>query len=252
VALKNYTNYNEGLNNYFYINGKYYSSAAIFSINYWQVIFLNSEYYADNQAVLEELYSLFAIDTSKTKSIIKDSNGKLINAGEILKKKIIREKDVQNANKCDQSVETFLRNRLKEIAADGTYAPGELVPMWSVTELLRAYLPDSFYMYVTSTPELLHGGGFTEIVNGTSELPNAIFRNITSNVANFFYETNSQVTEAKHINSRTYLTIKRQNEPMNSSNFDAVAFTMPARQVSLVNFEPRLDYAKKYALDSFH
>ena len=111
--------------------------------------------------------------------------------------------------------------------------------MWSVTELLRAYLPDSFYLYVTSTPELLHGKGFTEIVNGTSQLPNTIIRNITENAKS-------------HTAGRTHLQMRMQNGTRRPAEFDSVAFTIPARQVSLVDFYPGLECAKKYALDSFH
>ena len=147
---------------------------------------------------MEELYNLFGIDTAKENSIIKDENGNLINPGTVLKEKILRKEDIIAAENCSQSVEMFLRTRLKDISVDGTYAPVELVSMWSVTELLRAYLPDSFYMYVTSTPELLHGAGFTEIVNGTSQLTQTIFTNITTNQRNFHYQPHSQVLEANH------------------------------------------------------
>ena len=95
---------------------------------------------------MEELYNLFGIDTAKENSIIKDENGNLINPGTVLKEKILRKEDIIAAENCSQSVEMFLRTRLKDISVDGTYAPVELVSMWSVIELLRAYLPDSFYM----------------------------------------------------------------------------------------------------------
>ena len=101
------------------------------------------EYKDNNGAVLEELYTLFGIDTTKEHSIIKE-HGKLINAGSVLREKILRPKDFNEAKFNGDSVERYLRSRLKEISSAGTYAPVELVAMWSVTELLRAYLPDSF------------------------------------------------------------------------------------------------------------
>ena len=165
----------------------------------------------------------------------------------------MRPKDFNEAKFNGDSVERYLRSRLKEISSYGTYAPVELVAMWSVTELLRAYLPDSFYMYVTSTPELLHGGNFTEIVNGTSVLPDILLQNITNTAINFKLLFNSQVLEATHTeNDKTFLKLKKSNVGVESEDFDKVAFTVPARQVSLIKFSPLLDYAKQYALDSFH
>ena len=108
-------------------------------------------------------------------------------------------------------------------------------------------------MYVTSTPELLHGGNFTEIVNGTSVLPDILLQNITNTAINFKSLFNSQVLEATHTeNDKTFLKLKKSNVEVESEEFDKVAFTVPARQVSLIKFSPLLDYAKQYALDSFH
>jgi len=232
VPLTNFTNYNEGQNSYYFLNGKYYSSKA---------------YHDNNVDILEELYSLFNIDTTKENSIIKDDDGHLINAGSVLKEKILRKEDIAAAENCSQSVEMFLRDRLQAIAGNGTYAPMELVTMWSVTELLRAYLPDSFYMYVTSTPELLHEEGFTEIINGTSQLADILFSNISATAKHFQYLPNTPVSEARHAGGRVHLTTNHTTQL-----FHKVAFTIPARQVSLVKFTPSLEYNKKYALDTFH
>ena len=204
-------------------------------------------YHDNNVDVLEELYALFNIDTTKENSIIKDDDGHLINAGAVLKQKILRKEDIEAAENCSQSVEMFLRDRLQAIEGSGTYAPMELVAMWSVTELLRAYLPDSFYMYVTSTPELLHEEGFTEIVNGTSQLANILFSNISATAKQLQYLPSSPVSEASYDGGVVHLTTNHS-----SLHLHSVVFTIPARQVSLIKFTPLLGYNKKYALDTFH
>ena len=81
-----------------------------------------SAYHANNTAVLKELYTLFGIDTTKDNSIIKDEKGHLINAGAVLREKIMRKEDIIQAENCSQSVETFLKTQLKNIVSDGTCA----------------------------------------------------------------------------------------------------------------------------------
>ena len=66
------------------------------------------------------------------------------------------------------------------------------------------------------------------------------------------YESDSQVIAANHKAGQTHLLIKMQIGTRRTAEFDSVAFTILARQVSLLNLYPRLEYAKKYALDSFH
>ena len=72
--------------------------------------------------MLKELYTLFGIDTTKDNSIIKDEKGHLINAGAVLREKIMRKEDIIQAENCSQSVETFLKTQLKNIVSDGTCA----------------------------------------------------------------------------------------------------------------------------------
>ena len=128
---------------------------------------------------------------------IKDGKGNLINPSDILWDEIMHE-DLVKACLEEESLERFLRTQLKQKGY-----PQELVSLWSVIEIARAFLHGSFYQWVEDGFETFErkarvfGLGFSEIVNGTEVLPQTILKNITNQPIkkNAEIEYNKKVTK---------------------------------------------------------
>ena len=143
--------------------------------------------------------------------------------------------------------------------------PQELVSLWSVVEIARAFLHGSFYQWVEDGFESFErkpnarvfGLGYSEIRNGTWTLPDTIFKNITNREES---DRNADIAFNKKI---VKVSIKKgenveieykdtQNQKLEKNTYDKVILTAPARPASLIKFSPPLAYNKTYALNSFH
>jgi len=243
VKLDSFTNTNDGENSYYYLNGKYYSSKG---------------YANSSQDVLKDVYEMFGMKTNGVHGEkIKDGKGNLINPSDILWDEIMHE-DLVKACLEEESLERFLRTQLKQKGY-----PQELVSLWSVIEIARAFLHGSFYQWVEDGFETFErkarvfGLGFSEIVNGTEVLPQTIFKNITSQPVKKNAELvyNKKVVKVL-INEENKVELEYDDSITESmgekKSFDKVVMTPTPRAVSFIRFSPPLEYDKTYALNSFH
>ena len=101
--------------------------------------------------------------------VLQDEDGKLLNPSDILWDKVMHE-DLVKACQEEESLERFLRNQLTKQGL-----PQELVSLWSVVEIARAFLHGSFYQCVEDGFEVFEhkarvfGLGFSEIVNASNK-----------------------------------------------------------------------------------
>jgi len=236
VKLDYFTNTNDGENSYFFLNGKYFSAKG---------------YSNKTQDILREIYEIFGMTG------IKDKDGNLVNPSDILWDKVMHE-DLVKACSEEESLERFLRTQLKKLGY-----PQELVPLWSVIEIARAFLPGSFYQWVEDGFEeyerkpRVFGLGFSEVVNGTQVLPDTIFKNITNQAEkkNAEIEYNKKVVKVViKDDQKVELEYKDSTSEISAGKktFDKVIMTPTPRAVSFIKFSPPLEYAKTYALNSFH
>eukprot|EP00090_Calanus_glacialis_P023079 TRINITY_DN35516_c0_g1_i1.p1 TRINITY_DN35516_c0_g1~~TRINITY_DN35516_c0_g1_i1.p1 ORF type:complete len:339 (-),score=49.14 TRINITY_DN35516_c0_g1_i1:223-1215(-) len=145
----------------------------------------------------------------------------------------------------DETFYKLYERKLKELQR-----PLELIPLWSVMELRRAFLYKSSYRDLLCQEKK----PFTEVVNGTSVLPENIFRNITNQEfrRNISMHKNSAVDQIT-VNANNTVTIhyKKNGEKIQKA-FDKVILTPTSRMVSNIKFSPRLAYNKTYGMDSLH
>lgn len=237
VKLDSFTNTNDGANSYYFLNNTYFSAKG---------------YSNKTQDILKEIYTMFDMKTEGPMSkSIKDEEGKLLNPSDILWDKVMHE-DIVKACREEESLERFLRKQLEKLAY-----PQELVSLWSVIELARAFLHGSFYQWVEDGNEVyeakarVFGLGYSEIVNGTQVLPETIFKNITNQPEkkNAEIEYNKKVVKVV-INEEQKVELEYADN--SNQTFDKVIMTPTPRVVSFIKFSPPLDYAKTYALNSFH
>ena len=253
VKLDSFTNTNDGENSYYFLNGKYFSAKGLLYGTVQRLYKCIPGYANKTQSILKEIYEIFGMSTEGPKSTsIKDADGKLANPSDILWSKVMHE-DLVRACREEQSLERFLRKRVQQLGY-----PEELVALWSVVELVRAFLPGSFYQWVEDGFDeyerkplaRVFGLGFSEVVNGTSVLPETIFRNITNQSA----AKNAKILYNKKV-TKVSITKDKKVEVVyadGNQTFDRVILTAPPRPVSFIKFSPPLEYAKTYALNSFH
>ena len=87
---------------------------------------------------------------------------------------------------------------------------------------------------------------FVEIVNGSSVLPETIFKKLKK-FQKFHYKFDTRVE--KVVDAQTVSVISTKNLSVSG---DYAIVTPPARSVTLMTFDPPLPYMKKHALDSLN
>ena len=146
----------------------------------------------------------------------------------------------------EDGLENVYRKALKK-----ANLPIELLHLWSVIDLIGAFLPLSYYQFYSKTS---HDHTFTEVVNGTSVLPETMIREITSNekLAKVAVKYNTIVKKVV-INEEESVALEyKRNDKVGREYFDKVILTPSARVLSAMKFSPPLDYRKTMALNSFH
>lgn len=240
VERQSFTNTNDGENSFYFVNGTYFSAKG---------------YANRTEGVLKEIYDIFGIATKGAKGDkLRDMEGNLVNPSDLLWDEVMHE-DLVRACHQEESLERFLRKKL-----DSLGYPQELVSLWSVVELVRAFLAGSFYQWVEDGFEewerkpKIFGQDFSEIVNGTETLTQTIFQNITNQetLENVQIRFNTKVAKVLVNQNNTVGLEYKTREDTNEDLFDRVILTTTPRAASFIKFEPRLDYAKTYALNSFH
>jgi len=236
VDRQSFTNTNDGANSFYFINGTYFSAKG---------------YANRTEEVLDEMYNIFGISTRGVQGDkLRDMEGNLVNPSDLLWDEVMHE-DLVRACHQEESLERFLRKKL-----DSLGYPQELVSLWSVVELVRAFLAGSFYQWVEDGFEeyerkpRVFGQGFSEVINGTETLTQTIFQNITNQEAleNVQMIFNRRVEKVVVKKNKTVGLKHKDGEDL----FDRVIITATPRAASFIKFEPRLEYAKTYALNSFH
>ena len=129
----------------------------------------------------------------------------------------------------------------------------KLIPLWSVLELKRAFLPYSAYQFIDDAPEEHQrrtvGEQFKEIVDGTSVLPETIHKKLEKEgVPTHLRKAVSKVSFNDDGTGEVTIHFKDGQK----KKYDKVIVTPTSRVVSLMEFSPPLTYNKKLALNSFN
>ena len=209
---------------------------------------------------MKQIYDLFGIDTNGPAGQFPiERNGTLLSPASNQVLMNAPADSPEDACRADDSLTKFVTKQLINLGLDKHLA-NQLLSMWSVIELQRAFQPLSYYQSAQDNPEEKEkrasktrkegeGSGFTEIVNGTSELPNNIFKIITDK-QNFRIQYNQTANRVNWTQEGLVtLEFQQSNE---IQKFDKVVLTPTSRAVSRMEFDPKLHYNHTYALDSFH
>ena len=149
-----------------------------------------------------------------------------------------------------RSLGAFVREGLAERKADPN-----LMNMWATVDNIRSFLGHSVLEFLIDSnqkemnkAERKHKH-FVEIVNGSSVLPNTIFKNLQKS-KNFYYILGAEVV--KIIDNNTTVSVKvkdKESRTERQVSGDYAIVSTSARAVSLMAFEPSLPFMKRQAID---
>jgi len=230
IPLRDFTSTKRREGSYLHINGKYISSKA---------------YDKGNQTTLKQIYEKFGIDTNGPNGKFpKSKDGTLIKPSRSILHDFLPNPSISCGK--DDTLENVYRRALKK-----ANLPSQLLQLWSVIDLLGAWLPLSYYQFHSKTT---HGHDWTEVVNGTSVLPDTMLRQITNqdNLTNVEIKYKTAVKKVI-INEDESIALEYKTDDMVvKEDFDTVILTPSSRVLSAIKFSPPLAYNKTIALNSFH
>jgi len=238
--LETFTNTNEGDSSYLYIDGKY---------------FPYKDFERNDQKILEEIYKIFGIKTNVASGTFpRNKGGKLVNPSLSAIKTTydLTFPDLKTLCIDDKSLRRQYEKALKE-----KFLPTKLIDIWSIINLERAFLPYSGYQGLFDTPEehqihsRVEGGGFYEIKDGVSVLPDTIVKGLDDDDFSLIYGgsvTSVKITEDKQV----HVVYKTEPNLEREAAFDKVVMTPTATAMSLMKFSPPLPYEKNFALNSYN
>jgi len=244
--LKSFTNLNEGSSSYYYLNNTYFS--------------YNKDIRNNNQQKLEEFYKIFDVKTNvKAGTFPRAKNGSLINPSYTSINASFPLKFPTDPLKLclnDKSLKDVYENTFRKAKLPAT----ELINIWSLTEMVGAFLPYSAYQAFfdiqtknTTMNTTIRTGKkqdefatMYEIEGGVSVLPETILKKIESKV-NLIKEAS-----VKHIKvDETKVNVETE-KGIEKRTFDKVVITATAPATSKISFSPNLPQEKQNALKSFN